>query len=480
MKRLFKDIAIYGAGDMVFRFLAFAVFPVYAHVFSVEQFGVLNLVTTLAGLIAIVLNMGLNNAVQRYYWDPQTPEEKRPALVTTGLAALIGWATLVTVVVLASLYPISSGIEQQYGIFWLLIVLALVMNIPSQVLDYSLDVLRLHFAPWRFTLLSGFKNLSGVLIGLILILAFGQGLAGYFWGLLLGFTMLVPLGLWLIRKELCWRFDTGLGKEIVLFGYPFIFAGLAYWIFGSMDRWMLGSLSNLTEVGLYSIAYKFAGIMLFVNIAFGRAWSPFAMKLYGEDPSYRQRFSRVFSLWFFALTALGTVISLFGLEVLRLTTPEAYWPAADTLGVLTMGVVLFGTTQITVLGISLERKTHLLAVATWTTAAVNVALNWLLIPEWGALGAGAATFISYAVLTGFYLYWTQSLHPIPLALGKLAFSLSLVFFVLILSFFFNSLEWSLQITAAKALICGLVLLVGMMVQGIRVSDFSGLLKRGIS
>src|SRR5687768_1740247 len=126
MKRLLKDIAIYGAGDMVFRFLAFAVFPVYAHVFSVEQFGVLNLVTTLAGLIAIVLNLGLNNAVQRYYWDPQTPEEKRPALVTTGLATLIGWATLVTVVVLAILYPISSGIEQRYGIVWLLIVLALV------------------------------------------------------------------------------------------------------------------------------------------------------------------------------------------------------------------------------------------------------------------------------------------------------------------------------------------------------------------
>lgn len=68
--RLAKDMAIYGAGDMVFKFLAFAIFPIYAHLFRVDQFGIMELVNTLAGLISIFLSLGITSAVQRFYWDP--------------------------------------------------------------------------------------------------------------------------------------------------------------------------------------------------------------------------------------------------------------------------------------------------------------------------------------------------------------------------------------------------------------------------
>ena len=50
----------------------------------------------------------------------------------------------------------------------------------------------------------------------------------------------------------------------------FIFAGIAYWIFGSMDRWMISILSDNVQVGLYSVAFKFASIVLFINTAFGK------------------------------------------------------------------------------------------------------------------------------------------------------------------------------------------------------------------
>ena len=170
---------------------------------------------------------------------------------------------------------------------------------------------------------------------------------------------------------------------------------------------------------MYSIAYKFAGILLFVNAAFGQAWNPIALKLKNDDAKDRVAYSRVFSGWFFFLTIAGSAIVLFGNEALRLLTPREYWTAAPALAPLVMGVVLSGTTQITGLGISLENRTRLFAGAAWTTALVNVLLNFLLIPRFGALGAGIATFLSYALLTGLYLYWSQRLHPIPLEISKL-------------------------------------------------------------
>ena len=457
LRTLVKDTAIYGLGDFIFKFIGFAIFPIYAHVFKVDEFGVMALVTTLAGLVAVLLNMGMNNAVQRFYWDPQTPEGHRPVLVSTGLWVLLTWSTLLTALVLLLLSPLRIGIQQRFDVLWIFILLSLVSNIPSEILQYSLNILRLHFSPWLFTLVSAWRNLAGVLLGLFWVLILKKGLLGFFWGNFLGLVVAIPLGFWLIRKDLRFEFDKQIAKEIMAFGYPFIFTGLAYWVFGSMDRWMLGGLSNNTEVGLYSIASKFATILIFFNTAIGQAWSPFAMKLLGEDPDYRLTFSKVLSALFLGLVLIGFVVSLFGLEMLRLTTPAAYWPAANTLSVLAMGIVLAGTTQVTALGISIGRRTQLFATGSWIAAILNLLLNWLMIPKWGALGAGLATFVSYFFLSGFYLYWTQRIHPIPLQVKALLLSLALLFFSLASSFYLNGLHWSVGILFSKIILSSLVI-----------------------
>ena len=479
MKRLLKDVVIYGSGDFVFKLVSFAAFLIYANLFSVEQFGVLALVSVSAALVSMVLNLGLNNAIQRYYWDPNTLEERRPTLVSTGLVILLLWSSLVTTLLLVGLYPLREALNQRYDVEWLFLVLALTANIPSLTITYCLDVLRLHFAPWSYSLLAALRSVSGVALSLFLVIVLNQGLLGYFAGQVLAFTLAVPLGLWLVRKELRLRFDLGLAREVVLFGYPFIFTGLAYWVFSSMDRWLLGELSDNTNVGLYSIAYNFAGVIMFVTTAFAQAWSPFVIKLYAEDPDYRSKISRLFSYWFFALTLLGLLISVFSYEILRLTTPEDYWPAATTLSVLAMGLVLMGTTQFTALGISLERRTHLLSVAAWIAAIINLLLNLVLIPEWGALGSGAATFAAYAVLTGLYLYWAQKLHFLPLETKKLLLSLSIVVSAPLFSWFLNALTWDVWLVAIKLLALGLVVFVGFAARIINLSDIQRLSPKGI-
>ena len=96
IKSLLKDIAIYGLGEFVFKLVAFAVIPIYAHVFSVEEFGVMTLIVTLAGLVGMIASFGLNHSVQRFYWDKKTDEKIRPRIVSSGFWVLAGWAVFVT------------------------------------------------------------------------------------------------------------------------------------------------------------------------------------------------------------------------------------------------------------------------------------------------------------------------------------------------------------------------------------------------
>jgi O-antigen/teichoic acid export membrane protein len=455
-RSLVKDTATYGLGSLVFSFVAFAVFPLYAHLFSVEDFGKMELVGTLATLAGLLMNPGLNNAIQRFYWDPTTNDADRPSIISTGLLILVSWSIVVLAIVFTLLYGFHGRLDEHYHIPPILAVLALVTVVPAQTLQYGLDTLRLHFSPWRFSALSGVKSLAGVAVGLSLIFFWGYGLKGYFWGNLAGAVIALPLCLWLIRGDLCRvRSFEHVGK-LLSFGYPFIFASLAYWLFGCVDRWMLGTLTDNREVGLYSIAFKFSLGLSLVNAALGQAWSPYAMKIFAEQSDYRIVFSRVLSVWYAILTLLGAAVSLFAPEALRILTPRAYWQGATAAGFLAMAMALQGTTQVSALGISLEKKTNLLSLAVWITTVANFFLNYVMIPKWGALGSGVAMWLSYIVMTGLLLIPSQCLHPIPLEVGRLCFVSCSMMAALFAAVFFNRWDYVWWHSAAKAVLLAII------------------------
>jgi O-antigen/teichoic acid export membrane protein len=475
LNKIAKDVAIYGSGDLVFRLVGLLVFPIYAHVFSVQEFGVYALITTTVGVVTLCASLGLNMAITRYYWDPEISPAMRPTAVSTGLATLLVWSTSVVLLVIVGMFPAREIIASRYSATWIFIFIALVTVVPEQVLQYCLNVLRLQFSPWKFTFLSFLKNIFGVAVGLVLILFFDGGLGGLFLGALTGACLAVFIALVLIRCELAIAFHLPTAKRLISFGYPFIFAGLAYFIFGSVDRWMLAELSDTTQLGLYAIAYKFAGIILFVNSAFGQAWSPIALKLKRDDSEYRSAYSRVLSIWFFSLAVAGSAIALFGNEALRMLTPREYWAAAPVMAPLIMGIVLSGTTQITGIGISLENRTRLFATAAWTTALVNVLMNFFLIPRWGALGSAAATFFSYGLLTALYLFWSQRLHPIPLEKPQLLYSAALVVGIAAaLGGRGDASDWSVVTAVTKLGLLALIIAGGTLLGIVNVSSIKKL------
>jgi O-antigen/teichoic acid export membrane protein len=260
----------------------------------------------------------------------------------------------------------------------------------------------------------------------------------------------VPLGIYLTKADSKLIFDFSIAKNLIKFGYPFVFAGLAYWLFGSMDRWMLGEWSTMEQVGLYSIAFKIGSVILFVSAAFGQAWSPVAIKLMNDNPlTYRQLFGQLFIYWFAFLLILGTIATLFVVEFLFLAAPEEYWKASYTSIWITMGLVISGTTQLTAIGISISKKTQYFTYVAWLTAIVNFAINYLLIPKYGSLGSAIATFITYILLSSSYLSISQKLHPIPIDTLKLSILLFFLFSTIAISSWFNSLFWSWNLSVYK-------------------------------
>lgn len=426
LNRLGKDVAVYGGADLVFKLLQFLVIPIYTQRLSVAEFGILALLQVSGLLAGIAINLGVSYSVQRFYFDAGIDEARRPVLVTTGLAQLIVSGTLILSVLGLLLHGNQAQLATEYQLAWSLVLVALLTVLPDQVAQYSLDTARLQFSPLRFCLIALVKNAIGLLLGLWLLLQHDMGVLGLLVGNLAAALLAAPLGLWLIRQDLTLRIDRSYVAMMLRFGGPFVFTAAAYWVFASMDRWLLAEFSDPVQVGLFSIAFKFASVLTLVVTAFHQAWIPIAMRMARDDPEYRRRFAAIFNAWFFVLALMALGLALFADEVMMLLTPEPYWAAAPVMAIGAAAIAISGTTQITSLGLTLEKRTFSIALGAWLAAVANVLLNILLIPRLGASGSAIATLIAYALLTLFFLWGSQRHHPLPLHYGRLSYGLLIV------------------------------------------------------
>lgn len=455
IRQLAKDSAIYGGADMLSKTISFFTFPFIAKALSPESFGFLELIITSTALLGVVGNFGINNSVQRFYWDPEVNQENRTEIVSSGM-----FTQLITIIVtvLVGFLVVYFGkpylISEAYPYSLLGIGAGLILMAGNQWTQFTLDIIRLHFKPWSFLVISMVSRVLAAIAGLWMVVSLNLGIDGLLAAQAIVVILVLPFAIKMICGEVTFSsFSINRAKELISYGYPFIFTALAYWIFTSQDRWMLASMSSVEEVGIYSVSFRFASIIFFVSSAFGQAWSPVAIKIRTDNPlNYRKIYGDVLILLFFGMAFLAGVLGLFSGEVLDLLMGKDYIKSGLPMAVLGFAVVFQATQQITGMGISLEKKTTLFAHLSWVTTAMNFGMNWLLIPKFGALGAAWATAISYLFLTGSYFFFTQKYHPIEISYKRLSAFVLLILMIPIASFLLYQQEINLEYIFWKILL----------------------------
>lgn len=406
---------------MVGKFISFIIFPMIAVVLTPKDFGILDLIMTVTSLFGVLISCGLNNAVARYYWDKDVTADQRPLIVSSAFSALAFFSCVISILTLivwliAPVFILENGLTISLS----LVCSILAITCFSQAIQFSQDVTRLHFSPVKFFTLAVMLRLFGAIAALVFVVALNKGIEGYIYSQALILTFAVPFGLFIIKKDIIRKISFVWIRSLFQFGSPFVFSALAYWLFGSMDRWMMATMSSIEETGIYSIAFRFSTIVLFVSMAFGQAWSPNAIKIQTDNPStYKRIFANVLLLLMFGMLIFGGGVALFSGEIIHLVMPESYSKAALPLAILCFAVILQSTQQVTAVGISLEKRTYIFAVLAWVAAVTNFIGNYFLIPKFGASGAAFSTLISYFILTSSYLYFTQKLHPLRIAWWRL-------------------------------------------------------------
>jgi O-antigen/teichoic acid export membrane protein len=173
------------------------------------------------------------------------------------------------------------------------------------------------------------------------------------------------------------------------------------------DRIVLGKLADLREVGLYAVAASVVSVLTFLNSPLGEAWGPHAVQAFERDPEgARSFYGRVLTYVLLGFGFLSVAVTAFGPELLDLLTTSEFSGASVAIAPLALGAVAYATIQVTAAPISLRHKTVYIGLVTIAGAALNVALNVILVPHYGMrasawVTAGCALFLtaSYAAIS---------------------------------------------------------------------------------
>jgi O-antigen/teichoic acid export membrane protein len=157
--------------------------------------------------------------------------------------------------------------------------------------------------------------------------------------------------------------------------------------------------------------------MMIAVSAFSLGWAPLRYRIF-ERPDAKDVYVRILGL-FASASALGVVVlSVFGDEVVRLATTPAYFGGARVVPLIGASYALYGVHLLVATGMGVTKKTSGLTAAVVLATAVNLAVNLVLIPRYGMMGAAAATLVAYTVLTAATHWSSQRFYPIDYDWGR--------------------------------------------------------------
>jgi O-antigen/teichoic acid export membrane protein len=170
-----------------------------------------------------------------------------------------------------------------------------------------------------------------------------------------------------------------------------------------VDILMLGGIIGPESVAIYNACVKTAGLVFFVfNALVALAVPRFAAIHARGDRQELQAFVRSVARWiFWPSVGVVLVVLLVGKLVLSLFGP-AFIAGYVVLVILTIGFLLSATTGPTSEYLIASGHQDSILLPNITTAVVNIVFNALLIPRFGAAGAGMASFLSLALLTTWF------------------------------------------------------------------------------
>lgn len=189
-------------------------------------------------------------------------------------------------------------------------------------------------------------------------------------------------------------------KKVFKYAIPIAISSIGGMILVEMDTFMLGILSSKQQVANYGIAKNFCAKAAHINYALTvGSMTSFSVLTMENIKEKRSKLQKISNLNILISVVVAVAFLLLGTLVIVLMYGVEYQEAGRILKYLTPYYFIYSISTFFTVFLDFQGKAKAKSICYCTVPVLNLALNLLLIPKFGAIGAALATSLSLAPYT---------------------------------------------------------------------------------
>lgn len=430
MKELIKNFFAFGLATVIDKFILFLLLPLYARVFTPEEFGTVDLIQVIVGVVSIFTYLQLETSLQRYYYT----EKERGKLIFTISSTI--FVTSIFLVMIGIMFSKSLSSLFFSDVIYKNVIIIALLQIPFSVINtINMVVLRFEKENKYFFISVIVRSIS--LVILVFVLIDKYKIIGLFYAQLISVIISTIVSTIFIRKHITLTFSTTLIMKSFKYAIPQVPARIGSTANSYANRFMINSFLSIFYLGIFSMALRIGSIILLVHGVFMMAWNQFMFKVI-EDPNHKKIFSSIFSMAIPLLFLMVSFITLFSYELIYYVLSPQYIEAYKYTGFIALAYSLLILKEIVDIGPKYKEKTYLLSVNFFISVVVNLITLFVLVPIIGLLGAVISLVLTNLSLLIASWYNSNRIYPINFSIRDLLINT----FPLLVIFIFNFSEFS--------------------------------------
>jgi O-antigen/teichoic acid export membrane protein len=376
-----------------------------------EKFGLLSFAHSFVGLFTIFATLGLDEIVVR---ELVKDESRRDSLVGTTFWLKLFGAFLVLLVLAFAINFTSNDVDTHI----------LVFIIASATIFQSFNIVDFYFQSKILSKFVAYANFISLFISTIVKIALilsHASLLAFAWVVLFDSFVLACGFIYFFLKHSTFRikyliFYKSTAIDLLKDSWPLIFSGGVLMIQARIDQVMIKEMLGSLEVGYYSVAMRLIEAVAFIPMLLKSSLYPSIQSAKIQSKAlYQDRLLNFYRLNFLFFLVLAIPIFIFAEPIIVLLFGIEYQPAGVLLALLSIRLFFanMGVARGTYIVTENLMKFSMLTMILGTI--VNIYLNYLLIPNYGARGAIVATIVSF--FTTIYLvdiFYSKTRHNVIL------------------------------------------------------------------
>ena len=439
LKKLAGQTAIYGLGSILGRTLNYFLVPLHTNEdtgFGPAEFGVVTEMYAYVAFLVVLLLYGLETSFFRFVSRENAEPQKIYASAVHSLITTTGIFVVMAYVFQQDIADFLRYPNHTEYVVWFALIVGLdacaaipmarlrqlnkpgrfvLINLSSVAVNIGLNLFWILYCRDK-TIEPNFltENFYDPSIGVGYIFIANLAASGF------KFLLLLP-DFWQARVGA----RLGQLREMLIYGLPLMVAGFAGIINEVFDRILLKQLllpkmsleEVMFEVGVYGACYKLSIILNLFLQAFRMAAEPFFFAQHKENNS-KTVYVQVMTYFVIVVSLIFLMVVLY-LDFFKYFVPNPeFWPGLKVVPILLMANLCLGIYYNQSIWYKLSNQTRFGAYIALIGAGITIAINILLIPSMGYMGAAWATLICYGSMVLISYFLGQKHYPIPYNLKR--------------------------------------------------------------